>query len=74
MLSFSLSCHFSGGFAIDVVRDRTLQMKRVLLLAGVPASAYWAALFVSCCALFVGPVLYALVLVLALPVSPLTGA
>eukprot|EP00048_Salpingoeca_helianthica_P024859 m.35933 g.35933 ORF g.35933 m.35933 type:complete len:1599 (-) comp9627_c1_seq2:26-4822(-) len=62
-----------GGFAIDVVRDRTLQMKRVLLLAGVPVSAYWAGLLVSCCALFVAPVAYALVLVQALPVASLTG-
>ena len=73
MFLLPLRVSFIGGFAVDVVRDRHLQMKRVLALAGVPHTAYWAALLLACCALFLVPTTYAFILIVALPVQALAG-
>ena len=48
-------------------------MKRVITLAGVPPSAYWAATLAVSCLIFLAPTVYAIVLVVALPVKALTG-
>ena len=72
MLAIALSV-IPGGFAVDLVRDRTLKCKHQLLTAGTPVSVYFVAYFAMDMLLMLFPIAVALILAAATDVTPLIG-
>ena len=62
-----------GGFAIDLVRDRTTRMKHLLRVAGVQPLTYWTAYLLMNSGIFSFSVAAAVILSLITNVGPLIG-
>ncbi|EDQ87980.1 uncharacterized protein MONBRDRAFT_26664 [Monosiga brevicollis MX1] len=62
-----------GGFAVPVAQDKHSRMRHLLFVSGVTKLQYWGAFLLVDCAIFMVPVLAAVILALAKNVTAIIG-